>query len=80
MKHTKRFVSALRRLRETELDGQIDGRTDERTLRYTVGETFGYSIHGLWSDVNPCGGGVEYLHREPASRKRRRNGTKNAAP
>jgi hypothetical protein len=26
--------------------------------------------------VNPCGGGVEYLHREPASRKRRRNGTK----
>jgi hypothetical protein len=26
--------------------------------------------------INPCGGGVEYLHREPASRKRRRNGTK----
>jgi hypothetical protein len=26
--------------------------------------------------TNPCGGGVEYLHREPASRKRRRNGTK----
>jgi hypothetical protein len=26
--------------------------------------------------LNPCGGGVEYLHREPASRKRRRNGTK----
>jgi hypothetical protein len=26
--------------------------------------------------VNPCGGGVEYLHREPASRKRRQNGTK----
>jgi hypothetical protein len=25
---------------------------------------------------NPCGGGVEYLHREPASRKRRRNWTK----
>jgi hypothetical protein len=23
---------------------------------------------------NPCGGGVEYLHRDPASRKRRRNG------
>jgi hypothetical protein len=22
----------------------------------------------------PCGGGVEYLHRDPASRKRRRNG------
>jgi hypothetical protein len=29
---------------------------------------------------NPCGGGVEYLHRDPASRKRRRNGTKQAAP
>jgi hypothetical protein len=26
--------------------------------------------------INPCGGGVEYLHCEPASRKRRRNGTK----
>jgi hypothetical protein len=26
--------------------------------------------------VNPCGGGVEYLHRDPASRKGRRNGTK----
>jgi hypothetical protein len=26
--------------------------------------------------INPCGGGVEYLHRETASRKRRRNGTK----
>jgi hypothetical protein len=29
---------------------------------------------------NPCGGGVEYLHRDRASRKRRRNGTKKAAP
>jgi hypothetical protein len=26
--------------------------------------------------LNPCGGGVEYLHRDPASRKRRRNGAK----
>jgi hypothetical protein len=26
--------------------------------------------------INPCGGGVEYLHRDPASRKRRRNGAK----
>jgi hypothetical protein len=23
---------------------------------------------------SPCGGGVEYLHRDPASRRRRRNG------
>jgi hypothetical protein len=28
------------------------------------------------SDGDPCGGGVEYLHRDPASRKRRRNGAK----
>jgi hypothetical protein len=27
----------------------------------------------------PCGGGVEYLHRDPASRRRRRNGTKKKA-
>jgi hypothetical protein len=26
------------------------------------------------TQANPCGGGVEYLHRDPASRKRRRNG------
>jgi hypothetical protein len=26
--------------------------------------------------INPCGGGVEYLHRDLESRKRRRNGTK----
>jgi hypothetical protein len=25
-------------------------------------------------EVNPCGGGVEYLHRDPASRRRRRKG------
>jgi hypothetical protein len=25
---------------------------------------------------NPCGGRVEYLHCDPASRKRQRNGTK----
>jgi hypothetical protein len=32
-------------------------------------------VGGNWA-INPCGGGVEYLHREPASRKRRRNVTK----
>jgi hypothetical protein len=26
------------------------------------------------STGNPCGGGIEYLHRDPATRKRRRNG------
>jgi hypothetical protein len=29
--------------------------------------------------ANPCGGGVEYLYRDPASRKKRRNGTKEKA-
>jgi hypothetical protein len=35
-------------------------------------------LNMLWIIItsNPCGGGVEYLHRESASRKRRRNGTK----
>jgi hypothetical protein len=28
----------------------------------------------LWLVSSPCGGGVEYLHRDPASRKRRRKG------
>jgi hypothetical protein len=27
---------------------------------------------------HPCEGGVEYLHRDPANRKRRRNGTKKS--
>jgi hypothetical protein len=27
------------------------------------------------SVIRPCGGGVEYLHRDPASRKRRRKGS-----
>jgi hypothetical protein len=37
-----------------------------------------YNILIVWGthETNPCGGGVEYLHRDPASRKRRRNGTK----
>jgi hypothetical protein len=29
---------------------------------------------GIARERNPCGGGVEYFHRDPASRKRRRNG------
>jgi hypothetical protein len=32
--------------------------------------------HSFTRSLYPCGGGVEYLHRVPASRKRRRNGTK----
>jgi hypothetical protein len=29
--------------------------------------------------LNPCEGGVEYLHRDPASRKRRRNEAKKGS-
>jgi hypothetical protein len=28
----------------------------------------------LTNALNPCGGGVEYLHRDPVSRRRRRKG------
>jgi hypothetical protein len=39
--------------------------------------TVGFSLLSLPSSMgNLCGGGVEYLHRDPASRKRRRNGAK----
>jgi hypothetical protein len=30
----------------------------------------------LYPPLYPCGGGVEYLHRDPASSKRRRNWAK----
>jgi hypothetical protein len=45
-------------------------------IHATVFSNFFSSLHEPSTDINPCGGGVEYLHREPASRKRRRNGTK----
>jgi hypothetical protein len=31
-----------------------------------------WSVRRLYNDNYPCGGGVEYLHRDPASRSRRR--------
>jgi hypothetical protein len=31
-------------------------------------------VSGTFLLLDPCGGGVEYLHRHPASRKRRRKG------
>jgi hypothetical protein len=30
-----------------------------------------YNLELVLERVNPCGGGLEYLHRSPASRKRR---------
>jgi hypothetical protein len=37
-----------------------------------------YEGRGSISDgrICPCGGGLEYLHRSPASRKRRQNGNR----
>jgi hypothetical protein len=43
---------------------------------FHVGFTANIKAHKITGCENPCGGGVEYLHRDPASRKRRRNGTK----
>jgi hypothetical protein len=47
--------------------------------------TTGFSVRGLYGGYynatllrvqfsHPCGGGIEYLHRDPASRRRRRKG------
>jgi hypothetical protein len=49
---------------------QLRWRTREFVQKQRV---FAQSVP-LW--CNPCGGGIEYLHRDPASRKRRRNGAK----
>jgi hypothetical protein len=46
---------------------------DDEEVEMVVAET---TVKILMCCGNPCGGGVEYLHREPAGRKRRRNGTK----
>jgi hypothetical protein len=36
-----------------------------------------YLLRELKENWNPCGGGVEYLHRDPASSRRRRNSLKS---
>jgi hypothetical protein len=46
---------------------------DSFTFLPLIYTTLNVNVNSLHS---PCGGGVEYLHRDPASRKRRRNGTK----
>jgi hypothetical protein len=42
----------------------------------SVGFSRSYKIKLIreWERFYPCGGGVEYLHRDPASRRRRRKG------
>jgi hypothetical protein len=63
--------------------GEIDGQQEEekgnvdRQPQEERGKVCFKRNEEKLEGYNPCGGGVEYLHREPASRKRRRNGTKN---
>jgi hypothetical protein len=44
---------------------------------FSVGsvQRFIYTRNNTYIIRNPCGGGVEYLHRDPASRRRRRKGS-----
>jgi hypothetical protein len=49
---------------------------EEAEIFQQDGELLPFSNLSVSFQLNPCGGGVEYLHREPASRKRRQNGTK----
>jgi hypothetical protein len=46
-----------------------DGLADE-----TVGRNITLTLTLSSIHIYPCGGGVEYLHRDPASRRRRRKG------
>jgi hypothetical protein len=59
-------------------DKYIEEAVNTKSLGLQIGNHLNRRnhIHQLVPELNPCGGGVEYLHREPASRKRRRNGTK----
>jgi hypothetical protein len=54
-------------LLEKHCKDALDMRTKDMEVRLT-------------QQLNPCGGGVEYLHCDPASCKRQRNGTKKAVP
>jgi hypothetical protein len=41
---------------------------------WSVPRLYNGSVFAAQVGENPCGGGVEYLHRDPASRRRRRKG------
>jgi hypothetical protein len=47
----------------------LDTKTDRLTDRQSQCD-----FDSDLKEFNPCGGGVEYLHRDPASRRRRRKG------
>jgi hypothetical protein len=66
------------------LGKHVSAATNTHAIIELLLET-GYFLCGPCRDViitrtvgamnsDPCGGGVEYLHRDPASRRRRRNG------
>jgi hypothetical protein len=52
--------------------GQLPMGLDTKTYWLTVSRNVTFT----WLAVSqyPCGGGVEYLHRDPASRRRRQKG------
>jgi hypothetical protein len=49
----------------------LDTKTDRLTDRQSQCDSDSDSDK---NSSNPCGGGAEYLHRDPASRRRRRKG------
>jgi hypothetical protein len=49
-------------------------RLDYLVLRWIICRTQVGTTWKIYCHKYPCGGGVEYLHRDPASRKRRRKG------
>jgi hypothetical protein len=52
---------------------QVSAATDtQATIRELLEKMF--SIRSVQSNYKEGGGGVEYLHRDPASRRRRRKG------
>jgi hypothetical protein len=44
------------------------------SVRKLCNYSYKYNRSNMPSCDSPCGGGVEYLHRDPASRRRRRKG------
>jgi hypothetical protein len=75
----KRILLTVKRFLSNQIIGIHDNaNTGSRNLA-TGCILFGMERPGLRRDIKqsqliPCGGGVEYLHRSPASRRRRRKG------
>jgi hypothetical protein len=52
----------------------LDTKTDWLTDWPSVAMWLWLWVQGSQKEENPCGGGIEYLHCDPASHRRRRNG------